>query len=375
MGLRRPGRQVDQNARTPWLPQVNIRVAGRRRDEVPGARGGRVQTFPRGPRIQSREHRHRAARAPPISINPIREHQMIRTLGLAAVLVAGAFAPLSQTPRAAAQQDFRWAGRLGRGEQIAVKGIIGDVRAEPSDGDQVVVTAVRRGRGADRVRIETVRRGDGVVICAVYPRDDDGRGWSMRRDRDDDDDGDREPRDACNPRGGTSVHDSDARVDFTVRVPAGVRVSLASVSGDVYATGLHSPVRAASVSGNVRVSSDGPVQASSVSGDVEATLGRTAGQSLRFNSVSGDVTLRVPASLDADFSARTLSGSIDSDFPLTLGGARDRRRGRDDDDDDDDAPRHIRVRIGQQASGRLGRGGPDLTVNTVSGDISLLRIR
>jgi hypothetical protein len=300
---------------------------------------------------------------------------MIRRLGLAAALLAGA-APLPHLAApAAAQQDFHWSGRLGRGEQIAVKGIIGDIRAEPAPGDQVTVTAVRRGRNASRVRIETVRRSDGVVICALYPDDDDDSrdGWAMRRDRDDDDDRG-EPRDACS-RGNHHVGRNAAEVDFTVRVPAGVRVSLATVTGDVYASGLHSPVRAASVSGSVHVSSDGPVQASSVSGDVEATLGRTGGQSLRFTSVSGDVTVRVPAGIDADFSARTLSGSIDSDFPLQLGSGRARRDRDDDDDSDDDRPRRVRVHIGQEANGRLGRGGPELMVNTVSGDINLVRVR
>jgi DUF4097 and DUF4098 domain-containing protein YvlB len=122
------------------------------------------------------------------------------------------------------------------------------------------------------------------------------------------------------------------------------------------------------------VSSDGSVQATSVSGDVEATLGRTGGESLQFSTVSGDVTLRVPASLDAEFSARTLSGSIESDFPLELGSMDGRRRrGSDDDDDDDDRPR-VHVRIGQEAHGTLGRGGPQLRVNTVSGDVSLVRV-
>lgn len=303
---------------------------------------------------------------------------MKRIPGLAAALLAGA-ALLSQAAPAAAQQDFRWSGRLARGEQISVRGIVGDIRAEPTSGSEVVVTAVRRGRGARDVRIETVRRAEGVVICAIWPRNDDDRGWRGRRDHDEDN-GDREPNDACNRSGGGSTRDNDASVDFTVRVPAGVRVSLGTVSGDVYATGLHSPVRAASVSGDVHVSSDGPVEATSVSGDVDATLGRIAGQSLRFTSVSGDVTLRVPSGLDADFRAHTLSGSIDSDFPLTIGRGGDRPRGRDrdrDDDDDDDGygPARVRVRIGQNASGRLGRGGPDLTVNTVSGDIALVRAR
>jgi Putative adhesin len=296
---------------------------------------------------------------------------MIRILGLAAALAAGAAAPLPHSPApAAAQQDFRWSGRLARGEQITVRGIIGDIRAEPASGDEVTVTAVRRGRNADRVRIEVVRRSEGVVICTVYPRDADDDNGRWRRDDEDDDDGRREPRDACNQRNG-STRGEAARVDFTVRVPAGVRVSLASVTGDVYASGLHSPVRAASVSGSVHVSSDGPVQATSVSGDVEATMGRTGSESLHFNTVSGNVTLRVPASTDADFSARTLSGTIESDFPLEVGSRRGRR---DDDDDDDDRGGRIRVHVGQEAHGRLGRGGAELRVNTVSGDISLVRI-
>jgi len=273
-------------------------------------------------------------------------------------------APPAQAP--APQQDYRWSGRLAAGQQIEVKGIVGDIRAEPSDGDEVVVTGHRSGYRAEEVRIEMVRRTEGVVICAVYPDDGDydgGRG-SMHRNRDQDDD---EPRDACNPQH-SSMHGEAPRVDFTVHVPAGVRLKATSVTGDVYARGLHSFVRAASVSGDVRVSSDGPVQAHSVSGDVEASMGSIGTQPLDFGSVSGNVTLRLPAGANADFSARTLSGEIDSDFPLTLGGGR-----RGDDDDRDGGVVRLRLHIGQQASGRLGRGGPEIKVNTVSGDITLRR--
>ena len=124
---------------------------------------------------------------------------------------------------------------------------------------------------------------------------------------------------------------------------------------------LRGPVDARSVSGNVRVSTAGPVQASSVSGDVVATLGRMGGQDLQFRSVSGNVTLEVPAGLDAEFEARTLSGEIDSDFPLLVG--RGDERGR------------FRVHVGQQAHATLGRGGPALRVTTVSGDVVLRRVR
>ena len=75
---------------------------------------------------------------------------------------------------------------------------------------------------------------------------------------------------------------------------------------------------------------------------------------------------------DADFSARTISGEIDSDFPLTIEGRRGRRDG--DDDDDRGWPR-VRVRVGHDMHARLGRGGPELNITTVSGDITLRRAR
>jgi hypothetical protein len=256
---------------------------------------------------------------------------------------------------AATQQDFHWRGRLAAGEQIQINNVIGDIRAEPTDGDEVVVTGVRHGRNADEVRIEVVRRSSGTVVCAVYPSDGD-RGWSRRDDDDDDDD--REPRDACNPRH-TNTRDGSASVDFTVRVPAAVKLAARTVSGDVEALRLRGPVDARSVSGDVRVSTAGPVQAASVSGNVTATLGRMGGQDLQFRSVSGNVTLEVPAGIDAEFEARTLSGSIDSDLPMLIGGRDDRGR----------------FRVGQQVHATLGRGGPTLHVTTVSGDVVLRRSR
>jgi hypothetical protein len=278
---------------------------------------------------------------------------MIRILCAAAT--AAILAGTAVHPTGAQQGDFHWSGRLAQGEQIQIDNVIGDIRAEPTDGGEVTVTGVRSGEDAGSVRIEVVRRREGTVICAIYS--DDGR------HRDDDDyDGrdDGQPRDACNQRH-VHVHDSHAAVAFTVRVPAGVRLAAHTVSGSVDVRGLRGPVDAKSVSGNVHVSATGPVQAMTVSGNVVAELGRTAGRDLEFRSVSGDVTLQVPAGIDAEFDARTLSGSIDSDFPL--------QRGRGDDHGG------FNIRVGQEAHGTLGRGGPSLRVTTVSGDVTLRRAR
>jgi DUF4097 and DUF4098 domain-containing protein YvlB len=70
---------------------------------------------------------------------------------------------------------------------------------------------------------------------------------------------------------------------------------------------------------------------------------------LRFTSVSGNVSLQLPRSLDADVTMRTVSGELDSDFQITLQGGMGRRN----------------------LNGRIGRGGRELRLTTVSGNVRL----
>ncbi|WP_420127031.1 DUF4097 family beta strand repeat-containing protein [Longimicrobium sp.] len=273
----------------------------------------------------------------------------------AAQTVPARLAQQQPAARAASQEDFRWAGRLARGQQIEIRGIVGDVRAEVASGDQVEVVGRRSGDEADRVRIEVVEGADGVVICAIYPAS--GRGGSGN--------GGRRRTDACDNNNGQGgeIDAEDARIDFTVRVPAGVKFASRTVAGDVNATGLRSAVDVATVSGDVTVSTTGTARAATVSGDVTATFGETDGEDMDFASVSGNVILRLAGNVGAEVSAQTLSGEIESDFDL-------RMRGEDEDDDDG-----FHIEIGSAASGTIGRGGPELNVNTVSGDIRLERVR
>ena len=261
----------------------------------------------------------------------------------------------------AGQEDFRWSGRLARGQEIEINGIIGNVTAETASGDQVEVIGRRRGAGAADVRIEAVETRDGITICTIYPQ----RAGRNGRRTDVDGDG------PCRGNNG-NIDGDDARIDFTVRVPAGVKLAANTVSGDIVAEGLRSPVEAASVSGDVRVSTSGPARASTVSGDVVATFAQTDSDEMEFNSVSGNVTLRLAGSVGAEVEAQTLSGEIHSDFPLRRGHMTD---DDDDDDDDDDRGVHVDVRIGQSARGTIGRGGAELSVTTISGDIRLERAR
>src|SRR5437773_12419012 len=161
-----------------------------------------------------------------------------------ALFMVGAVA-VGTTRQAAAQNEFHWKGPAAAGKAIEIKGVNGDVRAIAGSGD-VEVTAVKHARHSDpdEVKIEVVQNEDGVTICAVYPSD-----------------GRRENTCEAGDDGHMNVRDNDVTVDFTVRVPAGVRFRGKTVNGEVVAAVGSSDVEATTVNGSIRISTTGYAEA------------------------------------------------------------------------------------------------------------------
>jgi hypothetical protein len=253
--------------------------------------------------------------------------RLLNPLALAACVWLGAAAT------AAAQADFEWNGQLAPGQRIEVIGVNGSIHAAPSSGGNVIVTAVktagRRGNPAD-VRVEMVTNSNGVTVCVVYPGGD-----GCRQDG-----------------GGQNTRDNDTRVDFNVQVPAGVNLQARSVNGSIDAQGLQSDTEATTVNGSVTLSTAGTARATTVNGSINAAMGQAIWRNGgRFTTVNGQVTLRLPSAVNADVRLSTVSGQIQSDFPLQMS--------------NDPGPKH--------AEGVLGGGGQRLDVTTVNGAINLLR--
>lgn len=254
----------------------------------------------------------------------------VPTLALMAV-AAGVVLP---TGAVSAQGEFHWKGKIPAGQTIEIKGVNGDVTAVAGAGD-VEVTAVKTARRSDpaEVKIAVVPHSGGVTICAVYP--------SNGRDEN-----------SCEPadHGHMGSRDNDVRVDFTVRVPEGVRLVATTVNGSVEAANLASDVQATTVNGHIRVATSGYAEAETVNGSIVASLGRaTWTEPLRFNTVNGGITIDLPANVSADVRARTVNGQIVTDFPLMVTG----RLG----------PRSV--------NGTIGSGGRRLELTTVNGTIRL----
>ena len=224
----------------------------------------------------------------------------------------------------ASAQDFEKSYRLGAGGQVRVSNISGDIIVTGYDGDAITVRAIKKGRDSDRIEIEDKSNDGRVDVGVRYPKQ-------------------------CN---------CDASVRFEVRVPRSVSYnfdSFSSVSGNVDVSGVTGRLHASAVSGDVRVKNvSGSANVSSVSGDVEVEVGQLDGSDdMKFASVSGDVVVKMPSSLDADVDISSMTGSIKTDFPIEV---REERHG-----------------TRTYARGRLGSGSRRINMSSVSGDLSLNR--
>lgn len=252
------------------------------------------------------------------------------------LLSIGFIACLALPAAAQNRGDFRWEKALASGNEVSIHNINGDIKVTPSTNGRVTVVGIKRGnnRYFDRIKAEVQETSHGIVVCVVQEDADsycDDRGVHMHGD-----------------------HDwNHVSMDLEVTIPSNVTVSAGSVSGNVDITGANGDVEAGSVSGDIRLTRlrASSVSAHTVSGDVEVRVDAFTGRGdLSFKSVSGDVTLEVPRGFDADISMSTVSGDMNSDFPVTLGNGR---------------MSHRRIEA------RIGNGGRRLDVSTVSGSLNL----
>jgi len=125
------------------------------------------------------------------------------------------------------------------------------------------------------------------------------------------------------------------------------------VSGDLRAENVTGNVEASSVSGDIRLvgvqSKD--VRTETVSGEISYAGTIEPSGRYSFESHSGTLRLTIPRNAGAQFSVETFSGSIDTDFPVTIPAGSKRREG------------HMEFTIGD--------GRARVTAQTFSGEIEI----
>jgi hypothetical protein len=259
------------------------------------------------------------------------------------VLMVVAAAALMSAPAAAQRLEreaFTWAGRIPEGRWIIVRNLRGSIEVTRGGGDKVEVIATRRTRRGDPdyVRFDVRKFGgdENVLICALWGENSDCS-EDMYRTR-------------TSTRGSTT---NDVIVDFSVRVPRGIRVRVQTVNGDIRVEDAAAEVHAEGVNGNVTVTSvGGPVNARTTNGHVRATITKLDPKhDLQFSTTNGSVIAEFTGDIDADVELIALNGRFATDFPVTVSGRID--------------PRRLRAQI--------GKGGPRIRLATVHGNVELRR--
>ncbi len=221
-------------------------------------------------------------------------------------------------------QDFQRSYHISADGSVRVVTISGNIRVQGYEGSDVIIEGTRSGRDREIVDILDRSTPDHVNIGVRYPE-----------------------------RGG-----GNASVDFVVKAPRNIRFNysdISSVSGNVSLMDVIGNIRARSISGSVEIRNvSGIVSADSVSGNVMVDLNKVAGEGdMRFQSISGNVSVRAPANLSGYVDMKSLTGALTTDFPIEI--------------------QEHRYVPGRSARGRLGTGTSNILISSVSGRVSLLK--
>jgi hypothetical protein len=162
------------------------------------------------------------------------------------------------------------------------------------------------------------------------------------------------------------------RVHIELQVPAGSHLDLETGFGDILADPLQAQLRLSTGFGNVRLNAyQGSLHADTGFGDMtveghfdalvlktgfgtiraQADSGSRVSDDWRLSSGFGDVRLSLPDGLNAYLDAHSGMGRVSSDFPITITGSAE----------------HSSIH------GRIGSGGPDITIETGFGSVHLNR--
>jgi hypothetical protein len=160
----------------------------------------------------------------------------------------------------------------------------------------------------------------------------------------------------------------DVRFDFTIRVPRETRLELCTINqGDIIVQGARGDFLIRTINGRITMMDmGGSGQATTINGPVIATFASAPRATSLFKTINGNVIVTMPAGLSADLRMKTFNGGLYTDFDVqTLPTAAlvkaERRDGM------------FVYRSSGFTTVRAGGGGPELTLETLNGDVRVLQ--
>lgn len=164
-------------------------------------------------------------------------------------------------------------------------------------------------------------------------------------------------------------HDrGQTRFDFDLRVPSGAAFELKTVNhGNILVENCSGEFVVRNVNGSIELRGlSGGGSAHTVNGDVRTAFLSMPRSAVSLKSVNGELSALLPPGAAADFRVKTMNGGIFSDFPdvsaLPSPPVTIERTGS----------RSV-YRLRHGTGFRLGAGGPEFRLETLNGDVRILR--
>jgi hypothetical protein len=211
---------------------------------------------------------------------------------------------------------------------VEIANVNGKIDVEPSSGNTVEITAIKKGRGvsdeAARAALERITIAENVTSSSVkldtkYPAT-------------------------------SSFLSGGGSVEYHVKVPAGATTKFSTVNGEVSVRGLSGRLNAETTNGEVRTRDvSGQLEASTTNGGLDIDLAKMPEGGVKLECTNGGIKVRLPRDAKASISASITNGGISAgDLQI---------------DTSESTRRHL--------EGKMNGGGPRLAIDGTNGGISL----
>ncbi len=236
--------------------------------------------------------------------------------------------------------------------EVIVDNVFGSIKVEGYNGREVVLIAHKTifakdkdkaAQAEEEVRLDIKEEGQTIDIYVDGPF----------RERNREKRGIREWRDP-----GYRVH-----YRFEIKVPMRTDVSVSTVTeGDVEVRNVEGEFDVHNVNGRIQMSDiAGAGTAKTVNGEVTIGFRTVPNGECSFKTINGDLVITLPEMTSADFRLKTFNGDVYSDFPVTSlppkAAVAEKKGGK------------YVYRSDRFFGVRTGRGGPEILMDTMNGDI------
>lgn len=221
--------------------------------------------------------------------------------------------------------------QLDANARLEINNVNGKIVVEPSAGNTVDVSALKKARGASPEAAKSALERASIVedVSAARIRID----TKMAN------------------LGGIVFNGGNATVEYHVKVPAGAEVKFTTVNGGIEVTGLRGRTTLETTNGGVTTRNvSGQLQASTTNGGLDIDMASVPDGGVRLDFVNGGLTMRMPRDAKATISASVTNGGI-STGDLAIEATRETTRRR--------------------LEGRLNGGGARIQIGGTNGGITL----